>query len=192
MEVQCDKIVPRLIVFALAAYCLWPTVSDMMWPQQSKPRKKPPELSAALLSPALSPPPLRNPFVRGNARADAVLPESAIAAGGGETAELAAVAEAQKAARPPALEATCIVENERLAVIGGRLYAPRDHISLPGRLERTYEVVSVEPYKVVLTSGEETLELTYCDAGAKLPAAASESGRKRPAPSKTTPAQRKK
>ena len=49
MEVQCDKIVPRLIVFALAAYCLWPTVSDMMWPQQSKPRKKPPELSAALL-----------------------------------------------------------------------------------------------------------------------------------------------
>ena len=192
MEVQYDKIVPRLIVLALAAYCLWPTVSDMMWPQQRKPRKQPPELSAALLSPTLSPPPLRNPFVRGDARANADLPESAIAAGGGETAELAAVAEAQKAARPPALEATCIVENERLAVIGGRLYAPRDQISLPGLLERTYEVVSVEPYKVVLTSGGETLELTYCDAGAKSPAAASESGRKRPPPSKTAPDQRKK
>lgn len=152
-----------------------------------------PELTAALLSPKLPPAPTRDPFVESTPRVEPLVNnvlQSASKAlpGKGRTKPIENNASTAKTVRrvttgsragskPVAnradnskqltLEATSIVNNHRLAVINGRLYAPHDMLSMPWVSETPCEILRVLPYKVIIKCGDKNMELTYPDVSSK-------------------------
>lgn len=167
MVLSVNKVAPSAIVLAFVGYCVWPSVlvltSD---PPPPKPPVKLPEFAAALLSPKLPPPLTKNPWGGKDAAALAAAKELAKA---GKTAATDSDPAKAKAAGKPVdplagvkLEATCILGNQRLAMINGQLYAPQERLAT-GKSSTPLKIVSVFPYKVLLEHEGKTVELTYLD-----------------------------
>jgi hypothetical protein len=75
------------------------------------------------------------------------------------------------------LNATCIVGNQRLAVINGRVYAPREKLPVGKSPNSPYQLVSVDPHKVMLECEGKTVELKYSDLPSRsAPASGAKSG----------------
>ena len=171
MEISAGKWAPRVIAVAVAGYCVWPTVTALFSQPKAKPPEKLPELAAALLAPAAPPASKRDPFGQGAAEPlhrQAAQPSAAAAArrpSGNDAGPLSGVA----------LEATCIVGERRLALINGRLYAPRETLSTSNSSAPPYKIVDVFPYKVLLESEGKTVELKYSDVAVR-PASPSRGG----------------
>jgi len=208
MDIPLDKVIPRALALAVVGYCLWPSMTAFFSKPKVESPKKLPELSAALLSPAMPPTPTRDPFKKNTATLASalkkVLPSAAKSATGKGTQNPAAaldstvkmeqrVASASHGQGKPTgkgakhsdgltLEATCIVGDQRLAVINGRLYAPKETLSLPGLSATPCEVISVLPYKVVLKCGENNKELTYPNVASKQVSAKKKSSGKKAQP----------
>ncbi|MBU4273157.1 MAG: hypothetical protein KKE86_05565 [Planctomycetes bacterium] len=205
MDIPLDKVIPRALALAVVGYCLWPSMMAFNSKPKTKSPDKPPELSAALLSPAMPPTPTRDPFEQNTATPASALkkviqPATKAAAVKGPQKPAGAADPTVKTARRAAaasrdramptgkganhsggltLEATCIVGDRRLAVINGRLYAPKETLSLPGLSATPCEVVSVLPYKVVLKCGENNMELTYPNVASKSASAGKKSSGKK-------------
>lgn len=210
MDIPLDKVIPRALALAVVGYCLWPSMMAFNSKPETKAPEKLPELSAALLSPTMPPAPTRDPFKENTATLVSALKK---------VIQPATKAAAVKGPRKPAvkterrvastsrgqgkptgkganhsggltLEATCIVGDRRLAIINGRLYAPKETLSLPGLSATPYEVIGVLPYKVVLKCGENNLELTYPNVTSKSASAGKRLSGKKPqsASKRATPA----
>ncbi len=170
MEISAGKWAPRVIAVAVAGYCVWPSVTALVSQPKAKPPEKLPELAAALLAPAAPPAPKRDPFEQGAAELfhrQAAQPFAAAARrpSGADGGPLSGVA----------LEATCIAGDRRLALIDGRLYAPRETLSTSNPSAPPYKIVDVFPYKVLLESEGKTVELKYSDVAVR-PASSSRAG----------------
>jgi hypothetical protein len=171
MAISTAKLVPRAIALAAVGYCIWPSLNALVVEPESKPPAKLPEVAALLASPALPPCPTRNPFARRTPAKPALpggsSPATARAATKGEatkhvnSAAANAAAKAVDALSGLKLEATCIVGNQRMAVINGRLYAAPAMLPASGKATPTLKVVGVLPYKVLFECEGKTLELTY-------------------------------
>jgi hypothetical protein len=177
MTVSPEKIVPRAIALAFVGFCVWPSLAELVKrPDVSPPPKKQEKIAA---KPAPKPPAAtRDPFLDPVAMALAAEKkaiEDARAAGKGPGKPGVA---GQTGDSPPSnvvvdplaglvLEATSIVGNQRLAVINGKLYAPKDMLAtdLAGGIKR--RVVEVQPYKVVLDCDGKLKELTYTSVPAR-------------------------
>ena len=156
-------------MLAFVGYCVWPSVSELTSdPPPPKPPAKVPELAAALFSPTMPPRPTKNPWGGKDAASLAAAKEAAKAAD--KTAEAPAGSAAAKTPDKPVdpldglkLDATCILGDQRLAVINGQLYAPQETLSAGNSSTPPFKIVSVLPYKVLLEREGKTVELTYSD-----------------------------
>ncbi len=205
MAVSVGNLAPRAVVVGLVAFGVWPTLTQFFSEERSKPPEPLPELAAALLSPKPPPLPTRDPFGLATPGKPAPLKNLAAKqdARSGPLA-LAALASSKKtgasdrAGGKPvdplvgfALTGTCIMGDQRLAVINGRLYAPQEILaidkpatskpsaskpaaskpivnnSLASKLvvepspASPYQIIDVLPYKVLLAHDGEVLELVY-------------------------------
>jgi hypothetical protein len=180
MAISAGKVAPSLVVLAFAGYCAWPSLSEMTAEAPPPAAVKVPELSPALFAPSLPARPAKNPW------------------GGLDEAALAATKASRKAAKPSTpgtakqgadslnglrLEATCILGNQRMALINGQLYAPQKTASA-GNSSTPFRVISVSANKVLLECKGKTVELTYEGIVAR-PAAAAKAKPAGTAPSKT-------
>ncbi len=157
MAVSVAKVAPSAVVLAFVGYCSWPSVYALLSPPPPPP--PPPAvtpLAASLFSPQLPPPPMKSPW--------GGLDATALAAMRGATrSETAGGKAAAKVVDPLdnlRLEATCILGEQRIAMINGQLYGPQP---IPGVTTATnaFKVLKVSPEKVLLESKGRRVELTY-------------------------------
>jgi hypothetical protein len=134
-----SDLAPRAVVVGLVAFGVWPAVCQFLSNDKPKPPEKMPELAAEMLSPKLPPLPMRDPFgvsIRTKPstaqksgqpnRGTGQSPRSSLASN--KKASASANKTVGKPVDPLAgftLSATCIMGDQRLAVINGRLYAPQ-------------------------------------------------------------------
>jgi hypothetical protein len=164
MAISAGKVAPSAVVLAFVGYCVWPSVSEWTSAPPPKPPVKVPELAAALFSPTMPPCPTKNPWGGMDAASLAAAKEAAKAAD--KTARVLAGSAAAKKPVGPLdglkLEATCILGNQRLAMINGQLYAPQEMPPAGKSSPSTpFRVVGVFPNKVLLECKGKTVELTY-------------------------------
>lgn len=197
MDIPLDKVIPRVLAVAIVGYCLWPSYNVYFSKPMEKKAKEIPELTASLLSPEMPPSPGRDPFLSGSAAVASTLqnaPKTAVNVksdkGRSKPAPTKTIADKKvvkyavgsvrkdklrpsraENSKPMTLEATCIVNDRRLAVINGRLYAPDDKISVPEVSAAPCKIVNVLPYKVLLKCGEKKVELSFPNTSAKSNAA---------------------
>ncbi len=157
MAISAGQVAPSAVVLAFVGYCVWPSVSELTSvPPLPPPPVEVPKLAATLFSPTMPSCPTKNPWGGMDAASLAAAKEAAKAAPAGSAA-------AKKRVGPfdgLKLEATCILDNQRLAVINGQLYAPQKMPSA-GNSSTSFRVVSVFPNKVLLECKGKTVELTY-------------------------------
>jgi hypothetical protein len=155
------------VAIGVVAYCLWPASEPGA--DAKGQAAGPLEIAAAQLSPAIQPPPTRNPFRPADAPpnrfADADQAAKAAARGGSAAAKGSARGAASAIADPLAdlvLGATS-VGSRRLAIINGRLYEPGQAVPLPEPSPGRCVVEEIRPYQVVLHCGDRRLALNYAD-----------------------------
>ncbi len=182
MELPAGKLAPRAIAFAMVGYCVWPSIAQLFAEPEAKPPQKASEMAVSLLEPAMPPPPVRDPFVLpGAARPAPAAGRAGRAATNGRLDQLVGLPAGRAAAGGSAvpgltLEGTCIVGDRRLAIINGRLYAPRETLvaagfqpaqqpagGQPAPGTSVCNVVDVFPYKVLLECQGKQIELGYSD-----------------------------
>ena len=159
MAISANILAPRVIALAAVGYCLWPSLTAFMSETASKPPAKVAALETGLLAPKMPPLPARDPF---QVKAEPVA--NAPAKSAANKSKLAAHEAVKKPIDPLeglTLDATCIVGNQRLAVINGRLYAAPELLLESSSATSPPKIVNVLPYKVLLEWGGKTLELTY-------------------------------
>jgi len=194
MAVSVGNLAPRAVVLGLVAVGIWPTVTRFLSEDKPPTPEQMPELAAKLLSPKLPPLPTRDPF--GLALPGRPLPAKDLAKqrGGSRSlsrADAAGKSNATGKAVSPlsglSLTGTCILGNQRLAVINGRLYAPKEMLTTDKPVVKratndkaaadepassSYQVVEVFPYKVLLAHNGQVLELEYSNVTSGPPSSA--------------------
>jgi hypothetical protein len=183
MSPWVPKLAPHAVVLAAVLYWIWPNLVDGSPKAETKPAATSSEFTAATLTPTFPQPPKRNPF-------GGLLTDSIARAQSGATATKAADGNHANTADKKAnsgkaeghvLNATCIVGNQRLAMIDGRLYAVQESLPPGSAAGASYKIVKVLPYKVLLEREGKTLELTYSDAASQSAASSTSVGRAKPA-----------
>jgi hypothetical protein len=169
MAITAGTVVRTAVVLGAVGYCAWPG-DAASGPVQAA---RLPAVSNAILSPAILPPPRRNPFR--TADAPPLLPAGSGAAASGPTSrsarsgskgKAADSATADRQADPFAsllLNATSICGNQRMAMINGRIYQPGASLAGLGRSAKPLVVEQILPYKVLLCSEGRVIELRYAD-----------------------------
>jgi hypothetical protein len=187
MELPAGKLAPRAIALAMVGYCVWPSIARFFAEPEAKPPQKASEMAVSLLQPAMPPPPVRDPFVLpGAARPAPASGRAGRAANNGQLDQLVGLPAGRAAAGGSAvpgltLEGTCIVGDRRLAIINGRLYAPRETLAEPATPTLPCKILEVFPYKVLLECQGKQIELGYSDV------ASAPDSRGRTAPGKSAP-----
>jgi hypothetical protein len=197
MAVSIGNLAPRAVVLGLVAVGVWPSVSHLLSEDKPPTPEAMPELANALLSPKPPPRPTRDPFGLVTAAQPLSAKEAAKEAAKLQASRSAAAVRRNALAAKPVdplsgliLTATCIVGDQRLALINGRLYAPRQTLvtdkpvakrspgakgAAPAAAEdpatSSYQVVEVLPYKVLLAHNGQILELGYSNVTSGPPSA---------------------
>ena len=161
MATSINQSAPIALVTAVAAYCCWPYVGGL-GPSSGHGTGTKPEITPALLTPAVEPVAERDPFH---------LPKKAPAP----------VAAVQKPDKPPAapvtvsasdltsglvLNATYVRGGHRLAFINGQAYAEGESLTGPN-FKTPCVVGKVYPHKILLEHLGQQAELTYSNTDAK-------------------------
>jgi hypothetical protein len=181
MPPQVAKFAPLLVVVAIAGYWLWPHLAGEKPRGAAKPSTASAEFTAAMLTPKLPPPPRRDPFLPANAQvAHGKTGRNDVKAAGGKAPTAEKKLRVGKA-EGLVLNATCIVGDQRLAIIDGRMYAAQETLAGKGTAAAPYKIVSVLPHKVLLEHEGNALELTYSDAAVGSAYSASGADRGKPA-----------
>ena len=169
MAITTGTVVRTAVVLGAVGYCAWPGDAASR-PAQSD---KLPAVSTAILSPAILPPPQRNPFR--TADGAPLVPAGAAAAVSGATSRCARSASKGKAADRAAadrqadplaslrLDATSICGSQRIAMINGRLYQPGASVAGSDRSAAPLIVQQILSYKVLLCREGRVIELGYAD-----------------------------
>jgi hypothetical protein len=184
MALPLARIAPTAVVICAVGYCCWPYMGGSTATPAEAPNKLP-EISAALLSPAIEPAPDRDPFgatsqaqmdtpeddkpakaaVGQHGAAPRTGPDSASGAGGTAPAGKGhdPTKDLANALSGLALNATYIQGDRRIAVINGRPYAQGESLSVSNSTSDPYIVAQIHPYKVLFACQGESAELTYPD-----------------------------
>jgi hypothetical protein len=160
MPTSITKYAPQVILLAVALYWSWPSLMQSMAKPAvaaaaNKGAATTGEFSAAVLSPKFAPIPTRNPFeMAGTAHSAKGKKRGAKAA-----AELAA-AEAKDSGL--VLNGTCIMGQQRLALINGHVYREKEVIPGKGGDDSVdWVVTDILPHKVMLLYQGTPLQLSY-------------------------------
>ena len=178
MKPWLGKVTPIALLLGMVGYCCWPYLAGLGIGTAAEGRGKLPEVTAAMLRPALGAPAARDPFALPQAARAAVTakplagPAVKAADTGADTAKLLGRL---------ALHATYIHGQRRVAVINGEVYAEGEPLRADGATAAPFVVGSICPHKVLLRHLDETVELCYSDknpaAGQARPAGAGGAGR---------------
>jgi hypothetical protein len=159
------RMAPTGVVVLLVLWCVWPYMIASSGDE--KRAAKLPEVSAAALTPKIASPPKRDPFRTPTevlAAKQPTKPQPAVKTPAA-TKEAAAAAARAKNANPLdslVLSATCISGDERMAVVNGRIYHPREKLKLSGTTA-AWLVTEILPEKVLLENAGKTFVLKYSD-----------------------------
>jgi hypothetical protein len=164
MNISLEKLVPRAIVAAALGYFAWPSASYLTSQTTAPAAATLPEVAKSLLAPTIAAP-ARDPFAqkdaalaKANDDAKAVARPGQGGANGFSTGARPADGKDADPLGGLTLEATYLAGNARLAIINGRVCAPKD--TLPAS---KITVVDILPYKVVLECEGKTRTLAYAD-----------------------------
>jgi hypothetical protein len=182
MAISANKVAPSLVVLGFVGACLWPTVSEYVWPtEKSKPAAKETELSAALFSPTMPPPITRNPWGGKDAATMAEIRKKADEAKeteklqaekekeaeeGGEIAVQKPIVNPMDLLKTLSLDATSVGGGQRLAIINNRIYGQHELIQDLGADAPPMKIIEVRPYEVILECQGNTLALKYSSTSA--------------------------
>jgi hypothetical protein len=173
MPVAITRLLPQVILLAVVGYWSWPSLQQAfskpaLPPAESKKAAETTEFSAASLSPTFPPPPTRNLFG----------PPGAMVTGKGrkggipDAKELAEKVAADTKDAGLVLKATCIIGEQRLAFINGRVYKEKEVIQGQGEEPLNWIITDILPHKVLLSCQGMPLQLSYPNVfGKKAPAA---------------------
>jgi hypothetical protein len=170
MQKSIIKFAPQMMVLAVSLYWCWPALQASFL-QGAHPIvqevKKPalPLFAADILHPKFLPLPKRNSFLAldykpkkgGRGR---------LAASGKKILDPAEKAAAFRDAGM-ILNATCIMGNQRMAIINGRVYKEKDSIPQPGDEAPSCFVTAILPHKVLLSYQGELQQLGYTNVISK-------------------------
>ncbi len=169
MALSPGKLAPSAAVLAFVGYCAWPSVSNMI--RDSKTYQPPAdisELAASILMPKLAPLPEKNPFGGMDLQSLLKSKEKKVEI---KSTPAADVSKMPKNLYDPIgslkLQATCIIDNERMAIINGNTYGPKDTIATGNELKPTFKIIDILPNKVILSDNGRKLELTYTNGPQK-------------------------
>jgi hypothetical protein len=162
MPTLITKFAPQAVLLAIVVYLCWPSLQrassgSANLPEQSKKAATMVEFSSANLSPTFPPPPTRNPFG----------PPGSMSAGKKGNIDSRSMKElAEKAAADAkdtglVLKATCIIGEQRLALINDRVYHEKEVIKGQGEEPVNWVVTDILPHKVLLSCQGLPLQLTY-------------------------------
>jgi hypothetical protein len=167
------RLVPQAILLAVVFYWSWPSLQEAfskpaLNSTQDKKKSAIAQFSAATLSPTFPPPPTRDLFG----------PPGQLASGKGKSRgpvnarELAEKVASDAKGSGLVLNATCIMGQQRLAMINGRVYREKEVIEGQGEDPISWVVTDILPHKVFLSCQGMPLQLNYSDASGKRSAAA--------------------
>ncbi|MEN6458367.1 MAG: hypothetical protein ABFC63_05505 [Thermoguttaceae bacterium] len=165
MAVNANKLAPRVVALIVVGYFVWPSVGQLL---ESHEPKKPPqttELAASLLRPPMLPPPKKDPFglpatTPGDSAKGQLNGRVRIAAGGAFGAGTPSNSDVPGLT----LEGTCIVADQRLAIINGQVYGPKESVAGTGPAAGNYRVLDVFPDRVLVQCDGKQMELRYSNA----------------------------
>jgi hypothetical protein len=199
MPPSVAKFAPLMVVLAVAVYWVWPSVVGGSKPA-SKPAAAAQGFTAEMLAPKFPRPPERNPFQAQNAAlAEDAKPAAAVARLVGGKADTIKAAENVKTTDKTkavdnakivnkkdavakdaglVLNATCIGREQRLAIINGLIYKPKDTIGTSEANGPRYVVADIMPDRVLLERQGQAVSLSYLDAVAGSGGNAAHSGAK--------------
>jgi hypothetical protein len=165
MAISAAKVAPRAIAIATVGYCIWPSLTASFAEPESTPPVKVAELSTSLLSPALPPCPTRNPFARYDTAKSSSPGKSGTSAGLAAKSPGATAATIVRKQVDPLnglrLDATCIVGDQRMAIINGHVYTAPHTLRASTPTASPLTMVDVLPYKVLFEYEGRRLELGY-------------------------------
>ena len=169
MALSPGKLAPSVAVLAFVGYCAWPSVSNMIHDAKAyKPPADISELAASILMPKLAPLPQKNPFGGMDMKSLLKAKEKKIEI---KTTPAAEISKMPKNLYDPIgglkLQATSVIGDERIAVINGNTYAPKDILRTGNALKPTFKIIDILPTKVLLGDNGRVLELTYTSGIAK-------------------------
>jgi hypothetical protein len=169
MPTSITKLAPQAVVLAAALYWSWPalqecfprgtTVADNAAPTKSA---GPREFAGASLSPTFLSPSSRHLFLLPGAKRTTMAKSGKPVRHG--TTEKGA---AEIPSLGLVLNATCIVGEQRLAIINGHIYKEKESIPRSGDDATSCVVTSILPHKVLLSCQGESLQLGYANVAAK-------------------------
>jgi hypothetical protein len=170
MAISANKLAPSAAVLAFVGYCIWPSVSDMVFPPPPPPSPpKVPELAASLFAPTLPPPPTKNPWGGKDAESLAALKKPGTVAETPAETRVKAADPTGSATSPTnllaglTLDATFVAGDERMAVINGVVYSVQDVLPATVASAPDITIANVLPYSVLLEHEGTTAQLTYTD-----------------------------
>jgi hypothetical protein len=180
MPTSITKFAPQAILLAVAVYWSWPSLSQSVSrpkPSAAKDDKALASLAfpAGVLSPTFPSAPKRDPFLPPGAK-----PSSKGKKGTPSAAEAATLVAAEAKDPGLVLNATCIVGQQRLAIINGRVYREKESIQTSGEATVPWVVTAIYPHKVMLSHQGMPLQLGYTNVAMKpsaAPAAATGPGK---------------
>jgi hypothetical protein len=175
MPTAITRLAPQAILLAVVLYWCWPSLQEggaRTAPVAEKTAKTSlmADFSASSLSPTFPPPPTRNPFG----------PPGPMTArkGRGRIPTKKEVAERMASDAKDSglvLKGTCIIGQQRLALINDRVYREKDVIQGGGEEPINWVITDILPHKVFLSCQGMPLQLTYSNTSPK-PAARKSAG----------------
>ncbi len=181
MQKVLIRFAPQAMVLAVALYWSWPALSAVFL-QPAKldaaaETKKPatPDFAAKALSPKFLPFPKHNPFFA----LDHAQKATALAGSRKSGRKQAGMAKGIAAAHDVGLvlNATCIMGQQRLAIINGRVYKEKETIPQAGDESSSCFITAILPHEVLLSRRGEIMKLGYLNLAAR---AAAESRPQKP------------
>ena len=179
MAITTGTVVRTAVVLGAVGYCVW-RADAVSAPASTGPgAAKLPAVASAVLTPAILPPPARNPFRTADAQVLASTAAAGVAASrstshsgpsGSRAKSADRASSGRTAGKRPAdpfatlrLNATSICGGQRMAMINGRLYLPGASLAGSSRSAGTLVVEQILPYKVLLRGEGRVIELGYHD-----------------------------
>ena len=179
MAITTGTVVRTAVVLGAVGYCAWRGDAASAPAPSGPGAAKLPAVANSVLTPAILPPPSRNPFrtadaqsvastAAGGAAASRSKSRSGPSGSRGKSAD--GTGSGRKAGKRPAdpfaslrLNATSICGGQRMAMINGRLYLPGASLAGSSRAAGTMVVEQILPYKVLLRGENRVIELGYHD-----------------------------
>lgn len=171
MQKSIIKFAPQVMVLAVSLYWCWPALNASFLQgtrrvvQEEVKKPAAPLFAADILAPKFAPLAKRNSFLT----LDYKPKKDAKGRLAGSGKKILDPAEKAAAFRDSGmiLNATCIMGNQRMAIISGHVYKEKDAIPQPGDEAPSCFVTAILPHKVLLSYQGELQQLGYVNVASK-------------------------